>query len=138
MPGVTNTGGTLALHIAGNIRHFLGKLLGGIPYSRDRDAEFSNRSATRAEIVASLDETRKAIEATIAKLTDDVLDKPYPLQIKDRTVGTADWVTHLASHLSYHLGQLDYHRRFVTGEVVVVPAMDVAKVPEYKAPARES
>lgn len=130
--GITNTGGTLALHIAGNVRHFLGNLLGGVPYTRDRDAEFSNRSATRAEIVALIEETRKAIAATIPKLSNDVLAGPFPIQLVGRTVSTADIVIHLASHLAYHLGQMDYHRRMVTGENVVVPALEVSKIPELR------
>lgn len=133
MPGITNTGGTLALHLAGNLRHFVGSVLGGVQYSRDRDAEFSNRDATRAELAGLMEETRHAIEATIPKLTVETLAAPFPLQIAGRTVSTADFIVHLASHLSYHLGQMDYHRRFVSGEAIVVPAMEVGKIPEYRA-----
>lgn len=132
MPGISNTGGTLAQHIAGNLRHFLGNTIGSVPYTRERDAEFANRSASRAELVALIEETRKAIEATIARLDEKSLAAAYPLQINGRTVRTSDWIVHLASHLSYHLGQMDYHRRFVTGEAVVVPAVDVGKVPELR------
>jgi len=31
-PGVTNSGGTLAMHIAGNVQHFIGAVLGGSGY----------------------------------------------------------------------------------------------------------
>ena len=132
MPGITNTGGTLALHIAGNLRHFLGNTLGGVPYTRDREAEFSNRTATRAELAALIDETRDAIARTIPKLSADVLAKPFPLPIVNRTVSTANFIVHLATHLAYHLGQMDYHRRFVTGESVVVPSLEVGKIPEFR------
>jgi uncharacterized damage-inducible protein DinB len=131
MPGVTNTGGMLAQHIAGNLRHFLGNVLGGVPYTRERDAEFANHSATRAELAGVMEETRAAVVATIPKLTEEVLAKQFPLPIAGRTVSTADFVVHLTSHLAYHLGQIDYHRRFVTGEVVVVGAVEVGKIPEY-------
>ncbi len=131
MPGVSNVGGTLVLHIAGNLRHFLGNVLGGVPYARDRDAEFSNRTATKAELLALMSETRDAVAATIPKLSNEILTKPFPIQIAGRTVSTADFVVHLASHLAYHLGQLDYHRRFVTGRPVVVPAVDVGKIPGF-------
>jgi len=134
VPGISNAGGTLALHIAGNLRHFLGGVVGGVPYVRDRDAEFSNRTATKSELVELMEETRKAVSATIPKLSNDVLAQPFPLQIAGRTVSTADFVIHLASHLAYHLGQLDYHRRAVTGErAQVVPAVDVRKIPELGA-----
>lgn len=132
VPGITNTGGTLALHIAGNLRHFLGNVLGGVPYTRDRDAEFANRTVTRAQLVAQLEETQKSVAATIPKLSGEILAKPFPLQIAGRTVSTGDFVVHLATHLAYHLGQMDYHRRMVTGEAVVVRAVEVGKIPEYR------
>ena len=132
MPGISNVGGTLVLHIAGNLRHFIGNVLGGVAYTRDREAEFSNRTATKAHLVKLMDETRDAIAATIPKVTDEVLKKPFPLQLAGRTVSTANFVVHLSSHLAYHLGQLDYHRRFVTGESVVVPAVEVAKIPLFE------
>lgn len=132
MPGISNVGGTLVLHIAGNLRHFLGNIIGGVPYTRDRDAEFSNRTATKAELIALMTETRNAIAATIPKLSNEILEKPFPLQIAGRTVSTADFVVHLASHLAYHLGQLDYHRRFVTGRSIVVPSLEVSKIPEFE------
>lgn len=134
MPGVTNTGGTLVLHIAGNLRHFLGNVLGGVPYTRDRDSEFSDRTATRAKLVELMEQTRAAIAAAIPKLSDEILAQPFPLPIAGRTVSTADFIVHLASHLAYHLGQLDYHRRFVTGKPVIVPAVEVGKIPETADP----
>ena len=54
--GLPNSGGTLALHIAGNLRHFIGTVLGGDPYVRDRDAEFSRRGVPRAEMIEKLPE----------------------------------------------------------------------------------
>lgn len=130
MPGISNVGGTLVQHIAGNLRHFLGNVLGGIPYTRDREAEFSNRTATKAELADLIAETRDAIAVTIPKLSNETFTNPFPLQIGGRTVSTADFVVHLASHLAYHLGQLDYHRRYVTGKPVVVPSLEVSKIPE--------
>lgn len=132
MPGISNVGGTLVQHIAGNLRHFLGNVLGGVPYTRDREAEFSNRTATRAELAQLLNATRDAIATTIPKLSNETLAKPFPAQIGGRTVSTADFVVHLASHLAYHLGQLDYHRRYVTGKPVVVGSLEVAKIPRFE------
>ena len=43
-PGVTNAAGNLALHLAGNVQHFIGALLGRTGYVRDREAEFGRRS----------------------------------------------------------------------------------------------
>jgi hypothetical protein len=44
LPGLSNSAGNLALHVAGNLQHFLGHVLGGTDYIRDRDQEFAQRS----------------------------------------------------------------------------------------------
>jgi len=38
-PGIPNAAGTLVLHVAGNLRHFVGARMGGTGYVRDRAAE---------------------------------------------------------------------------------------------------
>lgn len=39
----------------------------------------------------------------------------YPVPVANRRVRTDEFLVHLATHLAYHLGQVDYHRRIVTG-----------------------
>ena len=51
-PGLPNTGGNLTIHLIGNVRHFIGHVLGGSSYVRDRDHEFAARSGSRDEIQA--------------------------------------------------------------------------------------
>ena len=51
VPGIANVGGTLVLHLAGNIQHYFGARLGNTGYVRDRPAEFSRRNVSRAELV---------------------------------------------------------------------------------------
>ena len=36
------------------------------------------------------------------------------------------WLVHLATHIAYHLGQADVHRRIVTGERRPVGVMGIA------------
>ena len=50
--GITNSGGTLVLHLAGNIQHFLGARLADSGYVRDRAKEFSARGVPRAAFSA--------------------------------------------------------------------------------------
>lgn len=126
--GMPNTGGNLALHVAGNLRHFVGLTLGQVAYARDRDAEFSRRSGTRAELVAGLDAARTAVERGMAAVTDATLAAPYPETMGGRQVSTGDFLVHIAVHLAYHLGQLDYHRRAVTGERQGVGALAVSEL----------
>lgn len=130
VPGLPNTGGTLALHVAGNLQHFFGGILGRDGYQRDRDAEFARRDLPRADLLAGIDAAIASVQRTLPHLSDAVLAGPYPEPIAKRTVSTTDFVVHLASHLAYHLGQLDYHRRTVTGDLEGIDAVSVRELPE--------
>jgi uncharacterized damage-inducible protein DinB len=130
VPGMPNSGGTLALHVAGNIQHFFGAILGKDGYVRDRDAEFARRDVSRAELLKGIDAAIASAERTLRALTDADLAKPYPEPIAKRTVATHVFVVHLATHLAYHLGQLDYHRRAVTGDPKGADAVSVRELPE--------
>jgi uncharacterized damage-inducible protein DinB len=125
-PGVPNSAGTLALHLAGNIQHYLGARLGGTGYLRDRPAEFADRGVPRAELLARIEAARAAVQAAAAADVDTSAD--YPEVIGDRRVVTADYLLHLCSHFAFHLGQLDYHRRFVTGDAAGVGAVRPAEL----------
>jgi uncharacterized damage-inducible protein DinB len=127
-PGLPNTGGNLALHLAGNLQHFFGAVLGKTGYVRDRDSEFSRRDVPRAEILKQLDAAALAIDAGMKGLTAERLAQSYPEQVGGRTIATQEFVVHLLSHLAYHLGQLDYHRRVVTGESTSVGAVPVKEL----------
>lgn len=110
-PGVSNSGGTLALHLVGNINHFIGAQLGRSGYIRDRDAEFATRGTTRAELGAAIERTIEMVESTLPALTEEQWKAPFPIEAGGVRVRTDDFVIHLAVHLGYHLGQVDYHRR---------------------------
>jgi hypothetical protein len=130
VPGLPNTGGTLALHVAGNLRHFVGAILGGDGYRRDRDAEFARRDVPRSELIAGIDAAIAAVNRTLSNLPNERLAAPYPEPVAKRHVNTGVFGTHLVTHLAYHLGQLDYHRRVVTGEAKGVDAVSVRELPE--------
>jgi hypothetical protein len=127
--GFPNPGGTLVLHLAGNLQHYLGAVLGKTGYRRDRTAEFSRRDVSRAVLLGEIENARRAIERGMAALSEEPFSAPYPEQIAGRTVATGDFLVHLATHLAYHLGQLDYHRRLVTGERRSVEAVAVTELP---------
>lgn len=116
-PGITNSAGNLALHVAGNLQHFIGAVLGGTGYVRNRELEFSRSSGTRTEIKAELDAAITAVQKTLPGLSADVLAKVYPASpVPGRQIVTALFLQHLCSHASFHLGQAGYLRRAVTGE----------------------
>ena len=115
-PGVTNAAGTLALHLEGNLREFVGRQLGGVAYTRDRPAEFSTRGTAQTEIVARAESLLESIPPVIATLTSSALDAAYPQDVFGRGMSTRQFLLHLFGHLSYHLGQIDYLRRMTTGD----------------------
>ena len=128
-PGLPNAGGTLVLHVAGNLQHSVGAVLGGSGYVRDRDAEFSRRDVPRDTLLAEIDAAQDAVDRAMQAIDDDALARPYPERFNDRTFVTRDYLVHLTAHLAYHLGQLDYHRRVVTGDRRSVGAEPIADVP---------
>ena len=108
--GIINSGGTLALHIAGNLQHFFGAVLGGTGYVRDREFEFAGK-VDRQALLDEIDAAEKSILDTLEGMTDDNLKKTFPLQPFGHEMTTEWFYLHLYSHLSYHLGQINYLRR---------------------------
>jgi len=119
-PGISNSAGNLALHMAGNLRHFVGHTLAGSSYIRNRDAEFTQKNLPRSELRAVVAGAIAELDAAFDKITDEQLDSEFPLPVMENRFRTSDFLIHLAVHLSYHLGQLDYHRRLVTGSAETV------------------
>ncbi len=111
-PGdMPNSAGNLCLHLNGNLQHFFGAVLGGTDYIRDRDAEFSQTGVSRETMLADIDTTREVVKNTLAKLTDDDLAASFPIEVFGHPMTTGWFLTHLSTHLTWHLGQINYHRR---------------------------
>jgi uncharacterized damage-inducible protein DinB len=130
--GLPNSGGTLALHAAGNLRHFIGTVLGGGTFVRDRDAEFSRRNVPRAELIDGLREAEKEVHETLTAIDAARFDESYPQPVANRRINTGEFLAHLATHLAYHAGQLDYHRRVVTGVATGVGAVSPLELPSAR------
>lgn len=111
---IPNSGGNLALHLVGNLKHFIGAVLGSSGYVRERDLEFSTKGTPRTELLQMIDETIADVAAGLDTVTQKQLEQEYPIAVfADRTepMTTGWFLVHLATHLSYHLGQINYHRR---------------------------
>ncbi len=132
LPGVPNTAGTLALHLAGNLQHFLGAELGGTGYVRQRDLEFSRRGVSRADLVAELDRAIAAVERTLGGNRTFEWSARSPVMGGKYTVELGDWLLHLVSHLDYHVGQIDYHRRMVTGQTASLDPVAIGSLASAK------
>lgn len=111
--GISNSAGNLALHVAGNLQHFIGSVLGGSGYVRQREAEFSSKNVPLADVLSELDKAKDAVASTLPDLSEEVLEADYPIHIFGG-VKTKWFMLHLLSHTTYHLGQINYHRRILS------------------------
>ena len=116
VPGVTNSAGNLALHVSGNLQHYVGRVLGGTSYVRNREAEFSKSSGTRSEVIAEIRGAKAVVERVLPTLDESRLDGKYPEQVGGLDLDTRAFLLHLSVHLAHHLGQTGYLRRIVTGD----------------------
>ena len=132
IPGLPNSGGTLVLHLVGNLQHCIGAVLGGTGYVRDRDAEFSRRDVPRAELLRLLATTRVGVERTLSRFEAARLAEDYPEPVAGLRLRTGEFVAHLVSHLGYHLGQIDSHRRLATGVARSAGAQSLAALPSAR------
>ena len=115
-PGISNSAGNLSLHLVGNLNHFIGATLDYTGYVRNREAEFALKNISRATMVKSLEDTIVVVKSAIEKLSDTDLEKEYPLEPFGKKITTGFMLLHLATHLTYHLGQVNYHRRFIEND----------------------
>lgn len=113
LPGITNSAGNLGLHLCGNLRHYIGHVLGGEDYVRDRPREFAARDLPKAELLQEIDHTMASVERGLALLGDEALQAPFPVQLPVEVNNTGHFLMHLYGHLNYHLGQINYLRRIL-------------------------
>ena len=110
---IKNSAGNLCLHLCGNLQHFIGAVIGNSGYERKRDLEFSKKDVPIRELVAEIELTTKAVKLTLDSLSDAKLNEIYPSNIFGEGTTTFMFLIHLATHLNYHLGQINYHRRLL-------------------------
>ncbi|MCF0070050.1 DUF1572 domain-containing protein [Dyadobacter sp. CY261] len=114
LPGTINTGGNLCQHLIGNLRTYIGLTLGGYGYVRDRDAEFNRKTFTQKQMLVELDTLHEIVIGTLETLEDATMNEEYPRKVLDMFPEQSVHLilTHLLSHLSWHLGHINYHRRW--------------------------
>lgn len=115
IPGVTNSAGNLALHVAGNLQHFVGAVLGGTGYTRDREREFGRRSGTRREVIGEIDAALRVVDDVLPRVPAARLAEEFSEAVAGVRVPTGLFLLHLATHAAFHLGQAGYLRRALTG-----------------------
>ena len=111
--GISNAAGNLCLHIVGNLNTYIGAQLGNSGYIRNRELEFSLKDIAKADLILKIEATITVVIATLDNMSDSELEHEYPLLVLDHKTSTGYFLMHLTTHLAYHLGQINYHRRLV-------------------------
>jgi uncharacterized damage-inducible protein DinB len=109
-----NSAGNLCLHLCGNLQHYIGAVLGGSGYIRKRDEEFSRQDVPVSEMIAEIDKTMAVVNDTLTNLDKSRLAENYPEEVLGKPMTIEYFLIHLTSHLGYHLGQINYHRRLLS------------------------
>jgi uncharacterized damage-inducible protein DinB len=108
---IANSAGNLCLHLLGNLNTYIGKEIGRTNYVRNREQEFSLKNVPRTELLDKIDETIQMINQSLDKLKESTLQDEYPILVFEEKTSTEYLLIHLTTHLTYHLGQINYHRR---------------------------
>jgi len=111
--GIANSAGNLCLHLIGNLNTYIGAVLGHTGYIRHRDLEFSLKDIEKDQLIKRIEETIHVVISTLRQLEEKKLADEYPLLVFDQKTSIEYMLIHLATHLSYHLGQINYHRRLL-------------------------
>lgn len=122
LEGISNPGGNLCLHLNGNLQHFLGAVLNDSGYVRNRDAEFSLKNISKKKLLDEVEATKMSVRDTLEQLSKKTLEQTYPIQLFDEPATTEYMLVYLLSHLNYHIGQINYHRRLATTKVAATQA----------------
>jgi len=110
---ISNSAGNLCLHIIGNLNWFVGAQFGNTGYIRQRELEFSLKNIPRVELLQEIDKTMLMLDKALLKVTNDQLEAEYPILVFQQKTSTYYFLIHLTTHLAYHLGQINYHRRLL-------------------------
>lgn len=110
---IANSAGNLCLHLVGNLNTYVGRELGKIAYERNRDLEFSQKNVPKAELVNKIEDTIRIVKISLSYITERDLAMEFPMLVFDNKTSTEYLLVHLATHLTYHLGQVNYHRRLI-------------------------
>ena len=110
---IKNSGGNLTLHLVGNLKYYIGKILGETDYKRDRESEFTTKNIPEAELLKLVEETINIVNNTLSSLPEEKYAELYPEDFLNDPASTDFVLIHLAAHLNYHLGQINYHRRLL-------------------------
>lgn len=108
---IKNSAGNLALHLTGNLKHFIGAMLGNTGYVRQREKEFFDTNISKEQLLQGLNEAGAVVSQALAAFPEEKLSAIFPIEFAGRQITTFQMLLHLTTHLNYHLGQVNYLRR---------------------------
>ena len=114
--GIANSAGNLCLHLIGNLNTYIGAELGQTDYVRHRELEFSLKDIPKTELLKKIDETILVVDKALDNVTVEQLGEEYPMLVFAEMTSTEYLLVHLTTHLTYHLGQINYHRRLLDSQ----------------------
>lgn len=101
----SNSIGNLLLHLSGNARQWIVCGLGGANDARVRQQEFDERRViSRAELLETLSQTLRDVDAVLAGFDHGKLLDRYPIQ--GTTATALEAIFHVTEHFSMHTGQI--------------------------------
>jgi hypothetical protein len=110
---IANSAGNLTLHLIGNLNTYIGAELGQSGYIRNRPLEFSDKNVPRQILIQKIDDTLSMLKKALSTLNSTDFEQQYPILVFEEKTSTEYLLVHLCTHLSYHLGQINYHRRLL-------------------------
>lgn len=116
IPGITNSAGNLALHVAGNLQHYVGRVLGATAYVRNRELEFGRNSGSKNDVLLEIEAAIGAVRDVLPRLSEGRFGAEYPEAVNGMRFQTDRFLLHLCTHAAFHLGQAGYLRRALTGQ----------------------
>ena len=111
--GIANSAGNLCLHLVGNLNTYIGTAIGNTNYIRNRELEFSSKYIPKSELIQKIEQTINVINNSLDMVSVEDYKKDFPLLVFAEKTSTEFMLIHLTTHLTYHLGQINYHRRLM-------------------------
>ncbi len=106
-----NAVGNLVLHLCGNIHQWLFSGVGGEPFSRDRDAEFTAGSG--GNLRERLSQTVARAVPIIERQTEADLQRR--ILVQQYEIAVLEAIYHVVEHFAGHAGQIIFATKMMTG-----------------------
>ena len=64
-------------------------------------------------LITNIENCILVVKNTLNKLTPEDFENDFPIEVFGKVSSTSFMLVHLTTHLTYHLGQINYHRRLL-------------------------